>query len=182
MQMATRNPRTRPWTRADLERLPDDGNRYEVLDGALLVTPQAAVPHQNTATKLAILLGAYCARDRVGLVVAPGALPFGKIELQPDVMVVLDPPSPLPKEWTALPRPSLVVEVLSNSTARRDVGIKRDAYLRLGIPEYWIVDGDARTITIVRGGDPDRVVSDALQWRPRASADPLEIEVATLFG
>src|SRR6185369_2826864 len=78
-------PRIRPWTRADLARLPDDGNRYEVLDGALLVTPQASLPHQRVAFRLAVAIDAYTARHGVAHVVGPGAVPFGANELQPDV-------------------------------------------------------------------------------------------------
>ena len=144
-QRAARSLRTRAWTRADLERLPDDGNRYEVLDGALLVTPQAAFSHQEIATRLAVALSAYCMAHGIGGVVAPGSVPHGKSELQPDVQVIPGRP-PRGAKWTSLPRPFLVVEVLSDSTSRRDLGVKRDAYLRWGIPEYWAVDLDAKRV------------------------------------
>jgi Uma2 family endonuclease len=109
--------KTRPWTRADLARLPDDGNRYEVLDGELLVTPQASVSHQRIAIELSMALEQYCARHSIGFVVGPGAVPFGKNELQPDVQVIPGPPPPAKTKWTALPLPLLVVEILSDSTS-----------------------------------------------------------------
>ena len=137
MEMATR---TRPWTRADLVRLPDDGNRYEVLDGQLLVTPQASVPHQGIAGRLFRLVAAYCDEHAIGQAFAPGAVRFARNELQPDVEVVPGIAPPLPENWEDLPLPILVVEVLSESTRRRDREDKRSAYLGLGIAEYWIVD------------------------------------------
>jgi Uma2 family endonuclease len=73
----------RRWTRADLQDLPDDGNRYEVLDGALLVTPMASFDHQYVVSRLFGALTAYCEEHRLGRVVTPGAVVFGGNELQP---------------------------------------------------------------------------------------------------
>lgn len=179
MRMATK---TRPWTRADLDRLPDDGNRYEVLDGVLLVTPQAAFDHQQAATSLAARLLAYCESHGIGTVVAPGAVPRGKSELQPDVQVIPGPRPTRGAKWTALPTPILVVEVLSDSTRSRDLILKREAYERWQIPEYWIVDPEARVITVARPGEEDLQAIDRLEWRPAAQLAPLVIDVRALFG
>src|SRR5579862_9510550 len=116
MRMVTKAPRTRPWTRADLARLPDDGNRYEVLDGQLLVTPQASFPHQYAASELIAALGVYCRQHALGVVVGPGAVPFGKNELEPDVEVVPVAPRDITDTWDDAPRPILVIEVLSQGT------------------------------------------------------------------
>lgn len=70
----------RPWTRAELDRLPNDGNRYEVLDGVLFVTPQASRDHQRVATALVVLLGRYVDPLGTAYVVGPGAVPFGTNE------------------------------------------------------------------------------------------------------
>jgi Uma2 family endonuclease len=177
----TLQPPPRPWTRADLARLPDDGNRYEVLDGALLVTPQAAFEHQRVATQILLVLATYCRSHGLGVVVAPGAVPHGKSELQPDVQVIPGNP-PKGAKWTALPRPVLVVEVLSDSTARRDLGIKRDAYLRWGIPTYWAVDLATHRVTVFDASAPEgREISDALVWQPHASCPAIQLPVAELF-
>ncbi len=177
----TRAVRTRLWTRADLARLPDDGNRYEVLDGALLVTPQAAFEHQRVATRLAVALTRYCDAHGIGVVVAPGAVPRGRSELQPDVQVVPGTP-PRRAKWTSLPRPLLVVEVLSDSTSRRDLGVKLDAYLRWGIAEYWVVDIDARCVHVFRPGGPEgRVIDAVLTWQPVAGVPALALQLNELF-
>ena len=173
MHMATE---TRPWTRADLARLPDDGNRYEVLDGELFVTPQARYDHQVIAAGLLAELRSYCQRHNLGHVVGPGAVIFGDSELQPDVQVVPGPRAPAGTEWKDLPAPLLVVEVLSDSTARRDVGKKRDAYLHIDIPAYWVVDADKRRVLVWTAVSHEpTIVTDVVRWQPRSGLPPLEI-------
>jgi Uma2 family endonuclease len=172
---------TRPWTRAELQRLPDDGSRYEVLDGQLLVTPLPAGPHQRAATALCFELEGYCRRHPVGVVVSPGPVPHGDSELQPDIAVFLDHTIPFRAAWDQYPTAGLVVEVLSPSTRRRDLGIKRTAYLRWGIAEYWIVDVDHSAIIVVRPGRDDELVTDTLRWQPRPDVPALEIALATVF-
>jgi len=179
--MVLRSQRIHPWTRDDLARLPDDGNRYEVLDGALLVTPQAPYTHQRVASRLAFTLGEYCRRHDIGCVVGPGAVPHGDSELQPDIQVIPGRPA-FSAEWTELPTPMLVVEVLSPSTKRRDFGIKRDAYLRWGVAEYWIVDIDARCVHVSRRSEEMKTVDAKVVWKPNAVAPACEIRVAELFA
>jgi Uma2 family endonuclease len=174
-----RNPR--PWTRAELARFPDDGNRYEVLDGELLVTPQANPPHQRIALVLAFRLEAYCSRLGLAIVVAPGAVPHGDSELQPDVQVIPCKPADARKGWERVPRPLLVVEVLSEGSRRYDSGIKRSAYLRWRITDYWIIDPETRTITVARRGHDDVVRLDIVRWHPAGAAEPLELDIAELF-
>jgi Uma2 family endonuclease len=173
MRMATN---VRYWTRADLEHLPDDGNRYEVLDGVLLVTPQASYGHQYVATRIAAALLVWCDRYRIGFVVGPGAVPVGESELQPDVQVVPYGRYPSSVKWDELPLPLLVVEVRSDSTYRRDIGIKRAAYQRFEIPEYWVVDPDARRALVwTPTSDEPVIVGDVLRWHPRSDIAALEI-------
>ena len=180
MHMATK---TRRWTRADLASLPDDGNRYEVLDGELFVTPQAAYRHQYIARDLAFILHAYCRRYGIGEVVGPGAVIFGKNELQPDVQVIPGHHPPLADtKWEDLPTPLLVVEILSESTARRDVGKKRAAYLRIDIPTYWVVDADKhRVLAWSPVSSEPTIVTDTLHWHAGGDLPPLEIPLASFL-
>ena len=174
--------KTRPWVRADLARLPDDGNRYEVLDGELFVTPQAAFRHQRIASRLMFALQPYCERHALGDVVGPGAVAFGKNELQPDVYVTAGSPGDGAK-WQDLPLPLLVAEVLSDSTGHRDIGKKREAYLRINIPTYWVIDADERRGYVWTPSSPEPVtVTDVLRWQPRADLPPLDIPLDTLLG
>jgi Uma2 family endonuclease len=169
----------RPWTRAELLRLPDDGNRYEVLDGELFVTPLPEGPHQACSVRLASALLAYCDAHQIGVVLGPSAVVWGDNELQPDIAVLPCTSDLLHgREWREYPRPLLVVEIASPSTRRRDATRKRRAYLDLGIPTYWIVEPQRGQVAVIRPNAPDVLVTDVLEWRPDESLPPLQIRVA----
>ncbi len=181
MLMATE---LRGWSRTELDRFPDDGNRYEVLDGELFVTPQAAPDHQFIATRIVRPLADYCDLHALGEVAGPGAVVWDDNELQPDVEVIPGTrESHRVKKWEVLPFPLLVVEVLSASTRARDRGKKRAAYARLGIDTYWIVDLENRSIeTWTDGSSVRTLVTGVLRWSPRAGVPPLEIDFDKIFG
>ena len=73
-----------------------------------------------------------------------------------------------------------MVEIVSGVTGRRDYGPKREFYVDLGIAEYWIVDGRARSIRVVRQ-NADDIVSDFLSWHPIGAMEPLQLDVAAMF-
>jgi Uma2 family endonuclease len=176
-----------PWTRDDLARFPNDGNRYEVLDGELLVTPQANPDHQVVAARLIVQLYAYCESTRAGTVVGPAAVIFGRSELQPDVEVIPIYPLPSGKKWVEHPYPALAIEVLSpfSVSRNRDLDLKRHAYLRLGIADYWVIDTEKRCAHVwsPRGGAvQESIVTDMLRWAPRADLAPFEITIEQLLG
>jgi Uma2 family endonuclease len=130
-------PFGREFTVHDLETMPDDGHRYELLDGTLLVSPAPGWAHQDATVRLWRLLeDARPAEARV--LVAPFAVQFSeKVEFQPDVLVARYDdltPKNLP---TA---PLLAVEVRSPSTALIDMNLKKAAYARHRVASYWIVD------------------------------------------
>lgn len=179
--MATENAR---WTRFDLERFPEDGNRYEVLDGELLVTPQAAPNHQSVAMRLSYALYHYCEATLVGETVGPGAVVWGKNELQPDIEILPVGSIRRGSEWEEFPAPMLVVEVLSPFAVsrRRDLDVKRIAYLTLGVPEYWVVDHENGQVHVWSGGRAVKIVTDVLRWHPDPAIAPLEISLDKLFA
>ena len=130
-------PRGRPFTVHDLEATPDDGNRYELIDGMLLVSPAPSFEHQKVVTTLTTRLEVVCPPD-LHVLVAPFAVrPNESIELQPDILVCRD------EDVTSrsLPvAPLLAVEVLSPSTKVIDLTIKKAAFQRMGVPSYWVLD------------------------------------------
>jgi len=136
----------REWSADEVRALPEDGNRYEVVDGELLVTPAPALIHQRAVRGLLGPLDAYVTRQGLGEVVfSPADVAYGpRTMVQPDLFVVPHVGGVAPRRWDELGPLLLVIEILSPSTARRDRFTKRRLYQREGIPEYWIVDLDAR--------------------------------------
>ena len=169
-----------PWTLEDLHRLPDDGNKYELVYGELFVTPPPSPSHEDVIAILVRVLDRYVERWKLGRVYTARAVVRAlESEVEPDVMVR---PIGIPTEdWAKRPIPLLVIEVASNSTRRRDRGKKRDYYLDLGVPDYWIVDRETRSIHVVRPDVADRVERDSVPWHPAGAGEPLIVAVRTLF-
>ena len=127
-----------PFTVSDLDRMPDDGHRYELLDGTLIVSPAPSPPHQRVAVMLCHVLELACPED---LIIFPNVdVRIGpRSALEPDAVVarVAD------VSGARLARPPLLVaEILSPDSALRDLNLKKAAYERFGIPSYWVIDPD----------------------------------------
>jgi Uma2 family endonuclease len=134
------------WTVHDLDLLPDDGLRYELLDGMLLVSPAPSSLHQWTIGRLFLLLNAGCPDDLKVFFAPLDWQPEPLTSLQPDLLVV-DAQDVGVRNIT---RPLVVaVEVLSPSTRRKDLFLKRSKYQDAGVRSYWIVDPDAPSITVL---------------------------------
>jgi Uma2 family endonuclease len=179
MHMASRQQGA--WTLEQMHRLPEDGNTYEVIHGELFVSPGPRVQHQNMVNVLADILRPFVQRWDLGRVVHPRCvIRFSDSEVEPDLMVrpLADPAE---DDWARLPLPELVVEVVSGTSRIRDYNQKRSFYLELGIPEYWIVDGQRREITIVRHGMADAKTADLLTWHPHGAGEALQIDVRSMF-
>lgn len=170
--------RTAPWTLEDLDLLPEDRNRYELLEGELVVTPPPSDSHERIVARLGMLLVPFVAAHRLGLVHHPRAVvQFRGEQVEPDLMVRREAPL---LGWANAPVPSLVVEVTSRSTRHLDLGSKRRFYVASGIPEYWIVDREDRTVIQVRG-DVEHRVSGILRWAPEGVIAVLEVDVDALW-
>ena len=173
------------WTVDDLAELPDDGNRYEVIDGELLVTPAPSFRHQEAIFRLHALLAPYAAEQHVGHVVsAPADVVFSSHRgVQPDLFVVPLVEGRRPESFAEVGRLLLAVEVKSPSTARADRVNTRRLYRTARVPEYWIVDLDARAFD---RSTPEEarieVFSDRLEWRPAGASAPLVIDLERYFN
>jgi Uma2 family endonuclease len=137
-------PRGRAYTRADLLAIPDDGHRYELVDGSLVVTPAPSLRHQEALLNLAVVLKARCPADLVVLVAPFDVALATDTVLQPDVLVARRSDLTDRDLPTA---PVLAVEVLSPSTRRIDLTLKRARFEAAGCPAYWVVDPDTPSIT-----------------------------------
>ena len=172
---------TKGWTLEELHRLPDDGNKYELVRGELFVTPAPGVGHESLILRLRRIIEPYVVTHGLGSVFGPRAvIRMHGSEVEPDLMV-RPFGLPLPARWEDVPLPFLVVETLSNTTRRRDLGQKRDFYLDIGIAEYWIIDGEARAVRVVRADGEDVLVDRELTWHPERAPEPLIIDVGAYF-
>ncbi len=138
----------------DIWDAPDDGNRYEVIDGDLVVTPPPGWSHQRAIMNLSGAIWAYLRRNDVGFVVpAPtGVVLDPETGVEPDVVYVSRERASIISERGVEGAPDLVVEALSPSTAARDRGIKMRRYATASIPHYWILDPRAQTLEVYRLG------------------------------
>lgn len=159
------------FTRADLERIPEDAyGRHEIIDGRLVVSPSPTIPHAKVVMNVVLALAAW-ARPRGGLVLA-GNVDLYVAEDQnviPDALLILAEHLDRVEERFLRQPPDLVVEVASPSNRRRDLGAKRRIYAGFGVPEYWFADRDAGRIDSFRladGGYPEPIrfdVGDVLE-------------------
>jgi Uma2 family endonuclease len=171
------------WTADMVRLLPEDGNRYEVVYGELLMTPPPRAWHQELVSRLHVALAKYLEDHPVGVVwTSPADISWGPDELmQPDVFVV-----PIKQarmlEWTAIRDVLLVAEVLSPSSPGNDRFVKRRRYQEARVPLYWIVDGDERQVEVWTPDDLfPRIERDWLAWQLGGVADPLTLSLQELF-
>jgi Uma2 family endonuclease len=163
--------------------MPDDGNRYEVVYGELLVTPAPRPWHQVLVQRLIVALAAYLNREPAGLVLSsPAVISWGSdVLLQPDVFVV-------PTEeartltWSRIRTLLLVAEVLSPSSTKGDRFLKRLRYREAGVPLYWVVDGDVGAGVVGTPADFFPTFARVrLLGRPAAAAEPFTLRLEELF-
>lgn len=137
MDTVTTLPRSRPLTRDDLDQMPEDGHRYELIDGALIVTPAPSYDHQSVVGELYLLLVHACPPE-LKVMLAPFDVALGEdTVMQPDLLVARR------SDFTRrdLPAaPLLAVEVLSPSTRHIDLSLKKARFEAAGCSSYWVVD------------------------------------------
>jgi Uma2 family endonuclease len=174
------------WTYSDYARLPDDGNRYEVIDGELLVTPSPSPLHQRIAARLLMVLDPFVVEHGLGLVIPDVDLLFQTGQfLRPDLLVV-----PVAGRASITDRgietpPLLVVEILSPTSGAIDRVKKPSRYGDFGIPEYWVLDPEERCAWVWRfpagAGQPERV-EGALAWEVAGAREPLVIDLEEVLA
>ncbi|MGQ0562490.1 MAG: Uma2 family endonuclease [Gemmatimonadota bacterium] len=173
------------WTYAEYARLPDDGNRYEVLDGELLVTPSPGTRHQRYATELFFRLRSYVQQYDLGEMMWDLELLFVSGQfLRPDMQFVPKSQEHLLTDRGNEGRPGLIVEVLSPGSVRNDKVTKPARYADFGVPEYWVLDIDRRALFIwdfERGATEPRVETETVVWQPEPAVPAMTMEIASLF-
>jgi Uma2 family endonuclease len=172
------------WTYAEYARLPDDGNRYEVIDGEVVVTPAPSTRHQHVVGRIYRALAEHAEQYDLGTVLFDVDVLFVSGQfLRPDVVFV-------PKRLRAgltdrgveVP-PGLIVEVLSPSSRSIDFVNKPVRYRDFGVPEYWVADPEEQSVWTwdLRTRPAAVRHSDAVNWRPDPAEQALVLSVPKLF-
>jgi Uma2 family endonuclease len=173
-------------TYEDYVELPDDGRRYEILDGELAVSPAPGTRHQGVSGNLAFILHGHVREHRLGRVYAApiDVILSRRTIVQPDLVFVAAGRESIITERAIEGHPDLVVEILSPDSSRRDRVAKARLYARLGIRHYWIVDPVARTLEAyeVVGRKYRRVAIHQGAAKVRTAPFPeLEIDLAQVW-
>ena len=159
--MPTTPQRDTRLTYDDFVRIPDDGQRHEIIDGVHYVTPSPVRRHQQLLGRLHLMIGVFLENHpEVGQVYLSPLdtvlSPWDVVE--PDLLFVAADQLDILTEPNIQGAPALVVEILSPGTRKRDLGIKRQLFDRGGVREYWLVDPKALEVTVYRrmpdGGFP----------------------------
>jgi len=175
---------TSTWTYDEYARLPEDGDRYEIIRGEVCVTPGPSPRHQWVALRLLRTLSEYVERHGLGVVLNDVDLLFVSGEfLRPDMLFV---------PWDRLSgittrgvesAPDLVIEVLSPGSERIDRDKKPPRYAELGVPAYWLVDPANHAIEIFTPAEAAApvIAKRRLEWQPDPDVSALSIDVPVLF-
>ena len=139
------------WTYDEYVAMPDDGKHYEIVNGVLYMTPSPSWSHQEIVLEIASYLrNHFRVTGEGGVFVAPIDVELApNTVFQPDVVVLLKTSQKKLKERHIVGAPDLVVEVVSPSSETHDRYRKIAAYSRAGVPEYWIVGPDSRTVEVL---------------------------------
>jgi Uma2 family endonuclease len=176
----------RRWTEEEFYRARDaapPGERWELVDGEVLVTPSPHWSHQRVVVELAVLLHAYVRKHALGeLFVAPLDVKLEPgLVLQPDVLVV--PTGELETHADEVRRLLLAVESVSPTSARHDRVTKRPRYQRNRVPEYWVVDATSETIERWRPDDArPELLAEQLAWHPEGASEPFVLDLVRFFA
>lgn len=170
------------WTRALWEELPEDGNRYEVIDGVLYLSTAPSAFHQWTSRQTFLQLLHQIEEPGFGLVLyAPtGLFPPDVEAVQPDLLVIRTEDREIIRDRRIYGVPALIVEILSPSNAEYDLETKRRSYARSGVPEYWACRPARRDAFVY--SDPDPLTGDhrTVTHIP-ADADPISPTLPVRF-
>lgn len=176
----------RRWTLDEFYRERDaapKGERWEFVDGEVLVTPSPHWVHQRVGGRMARLLDPYVREQGVGEVFESplDVLLEPNSVLQPDILVV--PPGVLRKRSDVVSRIILAVEIISPSSSRHDRVRKRPVYQRNRVAEYWVVDERSQTVERWRPDDTRlELLETRLVWHPDGARDPFVLDLVAFFG
>jgi Uma2 family endonuclease len=141
-------PQDKIWTYEDYAALPDDGNRYEVIEGELVRALTPEIGHQRCLIDISLITGLHVKKHQLGeILIAPCDVVLDEHNvLQPDLIFIFKDRSKVVTELNLQGAPDLAVEILSPSSLRRDRIQKMRIYARHGVPHLWLLDAQAQTL------------------------------------
>lgn len=174
----------RRYTVEEVLAFPEDRNRYELVEGELLVTPAPSLAHQEVLGRLHFLLRGYLASfSHIARVFfSPADIIWSDRDyVQPDLFVV--PTEETLGGWKTCKTLILAIEAVSRSSARYDRGKKRRLYQQRGVQTYWVVDAISQVVEVWHPAD-DRptVLDDTVRWRVTPEAAELAVNLPELFA
>jgi len=182
--MATRSIATsHDWTVARLHALPDDGNRHEIIDGVLHVTPSPTSGHQWMLQELLLRLLPHARAIGLDVMLSPADIQYSeRTVVQPDLFAFRNPSGTAPRSWADVQPLLLAVEIVSPSSRRRDRGVKRRLFQAQGVREYWVVDAARREIErSTPESEQVELLTVELIWQPDATSEPLVLDLREFF-
>lgn len=174
----------RPLTVADFELLPDDGNRYEIIGGLLSVSPSPTLDHQRIVGRIYLELGRYFDETETGeAFLAPVDVELSNFDVvEPDIAVVLNENASVKQGKRIVGAPDIVVEVISPSSGKRDRVSKSALYAMNGVQEYWLVDPEKGTFSVLTLERPNYIERTQPEGRVQSDVlDGFEIDLERLF-
>ena len=148
--MAKQEVHSSQLTYKDYLLFPDDDKRHEIIDGDHSVTPAPKTKHQTIASNLTAVLVSFVKERRLGLVLAAptDVILSDNNVVQPDLLFVSTARISIVTEDNIRGAPDLVIEIISETTRKKDEVTKRKLYERFGVQEYWVVDPELETVKI----------------------------------
>ncbi len=179
--MATK-PALQQWTYAEYARLPDDGNRYEIIAGEVYMSPSPHHKHQLASVRITGVFENFTREHGIGQLYGPlDVLLSGSDYLIPDLVFLRHERRAILSDRGLESPPDLVIEIISPSSAFRDRGLKRERYALFGVPLYWVVDVTLRQIEVYRLAEnptgPAEIVTNTLVWHPVPGGPALTLSV-----
>ena len=171
-------------TYEEYRHFPDDGNTHELIDGEHYMAPAPGTNHQSVSRHIQFQL--YRRLEETGIAEvynAPTDVELSAVDVvQPDIAVVAHAREHIISPSRIIGAPDLVVEIVSPSTRRKDMELKRRLYEQRGVPVYWLVDPDAQTVTVFARPVHDRLPGEEAapeEYREVGSFhDQVEVEIA----
>jgi len=185
--IATYRVPRKTYTYQDYSEIPDDGNRYEIIEGELIMSPAPYTIHQKVSRKIVYRLISFVEKEKLGeLYYAPVDVLLSDINVvQPDILFISKANLQIITAKNIKGIPDLVIEIISPATGYYDLSGKKDLYEKFGVQEYWIVDPMKQRVEIYLNVENQFELHQRLEKKGIVKSDILsgfELNLDTIFA